>query len=129
MGKVMRLVLACVLVPALLAIAPVAYASSNDVTHRGACSSSSHWQLELNKESGGRIEADLEVYTNAAGQTWRIRMADNGTLFWHGRRTTESDGNFDVDKYTTDLSGSDTIVGRSVSLTTGEVCRAKATIS
>ena len=102
--------------------APVA-ARAGDVQKSGSCSAASTWQLSAGPRDG-LIRVEFEVDQNVVGQTWRVRLADNGSLFFKGRRTTQDpSGSFTVNRRTTDQAGTDRIVARAVNLTTGEVCR------
>jgi hypothetical protein len=121
------LVRTAVMVLALSAIAiPGAQARNVEVFRSGPCTGASHWSLELDRET--RIEADWEVHSVRAGQTWRVVMRHNGSVVWSGTRTTEHDGDFEVERSVTDASGADAIRVRAVNNRTGEVCRGGASI-
>ena len=123
MRTLVRIVVAAM---TLLAVAVPAQAGDTEVFESGPCSRLSHWTLELDLEN--RIEADFEGHTPRAGQTWRIVMRHNGSVVWRGTRTTEHDGDFEVDKTVRDRSGTDTIRVRSVNERTDEVCKGSASI-
>src|SRR5207237_9635394 len=117
---------------AALAVAPAAMAGSarcqaQAVVTSGACSGASTWKLTLKKDSATKIEADLEVQSNASGQTWKYTMKDNGTRFAKGTSTTAADGSFSVSRLATNQAGSDLITVKSTNLTTLEVCNAAGT--
>ena len=47
----------------------------------------------------GRIEVGFEVDSNVNGQTWTVRIRDNGDLVFSGSRTTHApSGSFTVDR-------------------------------
>ena len=129
--KAVRFILATVLAGSLLAAAPVAMASNGKgggVTKSGPCSAASTWKLSL-KPDNGRIEVQFEVDQNVVGDTWNVRMTDNGTQIFKGKRVTQApSGSFEVRKLTANLAGSDHIVAKATNPTTGEVCRGAATI-
>jgi hypothetical protein len=112
---------------ALSAIAvPAAQARDIEVFRSGPCTLTSHWTLELDHE--GRIEVDFEVHSARAGQTWRVVMRHDGPVVWRGTRTTEHDGDFEVDRTVNDASGGDRIAVRAVNSRNGEVCKGSASI-
>lgn len=105
------------------ALAGPAAARDDDVIRRGDCSGNSTWKLKAGQRDG-RIEVEFEVDQNRVGRTWRVRLADNGDVFWRGTRTTQApSGSFSVDRTTTNLPGTDRIVGVARNPNSGEVCR------
>ena len=107
--------------------APAVFAKDGDVIERGNCSGKSDWKLKLSPENG-RIEVEFEVDQNRNGDTWAVRMKDNGDRFFKGNRTTKApSGSFEVRKVTANLSGPDNIVAKATNQRTGETCRGKAT--
>jgi hypothetical protein len=115
---------------ALLAttLAAPAFARDGDVTHTGNCSAGSDWKLKAGPRDGG-IEVEFQVDQNIAGQTWRVRLSDNGDVFFRGKRTTQApSGSFEVRRTTANRAGSDMIVGRAVNVASGEVCRGSLTL-
>jgi len=109
--------------------APVGVAAKDgEVIRRGACTNNSVWKLKLAPENG-RIEVEFEVDTPRIGQTWSVKMFQNGTRFFSGTRTTQSpSGSFEVRFLRTNTSGIDTFKGKAVNLTTGETCIGQASI-
>jgi hypothetical protein len=110
----------------MAAMPPAATAATAAVVRNGRCSATSTWRLTL-KNDNGRIEADVEVQTRHAGQSWRSRFTDNGVVFARVTKTTLADGSFSATRYATNQAGPDLIKVRSVNLSTGEACNAKAT--
>lgn len=106
-------------------VAPTATAATPATVKTGNCSAASTWKLTLKKDLG-RIEADVEVQTGQAGQQWRSRFADNGTVFARVTKSTVADGSFTATRFATNQAGVDHIRVRSVNQSTGEVCRAAA---
>jgi hypothetical protein len=118
--RVLGLIAAAVL---MLAVAAPVMARDGDVTRSGACTINSDWKLKAGHRDG-RIEVEFEVDQNRVGKTWRVRLSDNGNVFFRGWRTTQSpSGSFTVDKFTTNLAGTDKIVGRAYNPNSGEICR------
>jgi hypothetical protein len=106
----------------LLGAAPAAMAKDGDVIKRGACSRTSDWKLKLGPENG-KIEVEFEVDSNRVGQTWHVRLTQNGTQIFSGTRVTKApSGSFTVRKLTANKAGTDTIRGRAVNAATGETC-------
>ena len=101
-------------------------ANDADVIRTGNCTNRSDWKLKLSPENG-RIEVEFEVDTPRAGQTWRVKMFQNGTLFFTGTRTTTAaSGEIEVRFLRPNTTGTDTFRGRAVNLTTGETCVGQA---
>ena len=123
-----RLGLVAGLAVMLLTAAPLgAVAKDGDIIREGSCSARSDWKLKLSPEDG-RIEVEFEVDQNRVGRTWNVRLKRDGTVFWRGQRTTRApSGSFEVRRVISDGAGPDTIVGRAVNPTSGEVCRGAAT--
>jgi hypothetical protein len=106
---------------------PSSATASPDVVRRGSCSGNARWRLELT-DHGRRIEVDFEVHRSPVGDTWRVRLRHNGTVFFRARRTADDSGEFSVDPYVRDRAGRDKFVGRAVDSSTGEVCKGTARI-
>ena len=109
-------------------VAPVGVAAKDgDRIYRGSCTNRSDWKLKLSPEDG-RIEVEFEVDTPRIGQTWSVRLKQNGVRFFLGTRTTTSpSGSFEVRRVRPNTPGSDFFVARAVNLRTGEVCRGTGT--
>ena len=128
--KAVRFALAAMIAGSMLAAAPSALASSGKATIKksGPCSASSTWKLSLGLDNG-QIEAQFEVDENVVGDTWKVRMTDNGTKFLKGQRVTQApSGSFEVRKLTANQAGTDHIVAKATNASTGEVCRGAASI-
>jgi hypothetical protein len=110
-----------------LGVGGVAHASGGaDVIERGSCTGGAEWKLKA-KHDDGRIEVEWEVDSNKVGQTWSVRLRDNGDRFFAGSRTTKApSGSFTVHALTSNRAGDDVIRARSVH---GEqVCRGTVTL-
>jgi hypothetical protein len=97
------------------------------VLRTGSCSGRSTWMLTL-KRDNGQIEADLEVQTPRAGQTWHSVFKDNGVVFGRATKTTQADGSFSVTRFAANQVGTDHIRVRSANAATGEVCISTAAL-
>jgi hypothetical protein len=62
---------------------PVALAGDDDVRRSGGCSGNSTWKLKLSEEDG-KIEVEDEVDQNVTGDTWRVRLFNDGNRFFRG---------------------------------------------
>jgi hypothetical protein len=111
-----------------IAGAAPAVAGDRDVIREGACSGASDWKLKLSPEDGG-LEVEFEVDSNVVGQTWRVRLFQNGTRFFAGtRQTTAPSGSFEVERFVNDTAGTDSFRARAANAATGEVCVGRASI-
>jgi len=97
------------------------------VVRTGSCSGHSTWMLTL-KRDNGRIEADLEVQTPRAGQTWHAVFRDNGSVFGRATKVTQPDGSFSATRFAPNKAGTDHIRVRAANATTGETCIATAAL-
>lgn len=103
-------------------------ANSADVIKQGSCSIASDWKLTLSPEDG-QVEVDFEVDQNVVGDTWKVQLADNGAIFFSGKRVTQApSGSFDVTRLTANQPGTDTITARAKNVSTGEVCQATVSV-
>jgi hypothetical protein len=100
---------------------PANAAGTAPVIRTGSCSGQSTWMLTL-KRDNAKIEADLEVQTPKAGQTWHSVFKDNGSVFGRATKTTLADRSFSATRYAANRAGTDHIRVRSVNRPTGEVC-------
>lgn len=113
-----------------LATAPAASAKggAGAVIATGACSASTHWKMKA-KPDNGRLELELEIDSNRNGQTWAVRITDNGTQIFAGNRVTLApSGSFVVRRLAADKAGVDHFVGTARNLRGGERCTARVNI-
>ncbi len=129
MGRFTRIAAAGLLAAGIFSAAPHAFASGGgDVVTEGPCSGTSDWKLKLSPQNG-RLEVEFEVDQNVVGDTWRVQMKDNGTVFFRGRAVTKGpSGSFEVRKVTADQPGTDNVVAQAKNLSTGETCKGTASI-
>jgi hypothetical protein len=127
MVKTARTVVALMVALSVFALAPHASAGT-EVRREGSCSASSTWKLKL-KPDNGRLEVEFEVDSNVAGQTWRVRLFQNGDRIFRGHRTTRGpSGSFELRVRANDTAGTDSFRGRASNPHSGETCIAHASI-
>jgi hypothetical protein len=105
-----------------------AFAKAGDVIRTGACSGTSDWKLKLSPDNG-KTEVEYEVDSNKVGQSWRVRLFENGTRIFAGTRTTKGpSGSFTVRVVAPNPAGRDSFTARATNLGNGEVCGGSASI-
>ena len=126
-GKVTRAAVAGAMALTIAGAVP-AVAGDRDVIREGACSGASDWKLKLSPEDGG-LEVEFEVDSNVVGQTWRVRLFQNGERIFAGtRQTTAPSGSFELRRVANDTAGTDSFRARGANPATGEVCVGRASI-
>lgn len=89
----------------------------------GSCSASTDGKLTAEPDNG-RIEVELEVDSDVAGQTWAVTITDDGARVFAGTRMTAGrSGSFTVQRRTADRPGADSLVAKATNSMTGETCR------
>jgi len=127
LAKTVRLFAAAAVAISVWAAAPHAIAGT-EVRRHGACSAASDWKLKV-KPDNGRLELEFEVDSNVAGQTWRVKLFQNGDRIFRGTRTTQgASGSFTVRRTTDDTAGTDAFRGRAANPDTGETCVGRVSI-
>ena len=126
-SKIVRMVLASVVVLTVAGAVPAA-AKAGDVIKTGACSGSSDWKLKLSPQDG-QTEVEYEVDSNVVGQTWQVRIFQNGNKIFGGSRVTKApSGSFSVRLLAANPAGSDSFKARASNAATGELCVGRASI-
>ena len=106
-----------------IAVPTIASANDADIRSTGKCTATSTSKIKVKPRDGG-LEVEFEVDQNVNGQAWNVKLKDNGSVFFAGTRTTQApSGSFSVSRRTTNLAGTDAIVGRAVNQNTGEICK------
>jgi len=118
------LVVALVAVP-VFAVAGSAAPAAPAVVKSGAWGSA-HYALTLTKSDTGKIESELHVTKAVSGQTWRIKMKDNGVLFFTGTRTVRQH-ELEAKGLVKNHAGAETIKVIATNKATGRTFTAKAT--
>ena len=125
--RMMRVALAGALILMIGGAVP-ASAKAGDVIRTGACSGSSDWKLKLSPQDG-RIEVEYEVDSNKVGQTWSVRLFENGNRIFAGKRVTKApSGSFTVRVLGNNTAGTDSFRARASNAATGEACGGSASI-
>jgi len=125
MKRILGVALAGALALTLAGAVP-ASAKDGDVIERGSCSGSTDWKLKLSAEDSG-IEVEYEVDSNVTGQSWRVKIFQNGDRIFAGTRQTKgTSGSFDVRVVADDTAGADTFRGKAVNAASGEICTGTA---
>ena len=122
MKKVMAIAVGAITVLSLFAL-PASAGGDREVIRERNCSGRSDWKLKV-KHEDARLEVEFEVDQNVVGDTWAVRILQDGERIFAGRRTTQApSGSFEVERRTSNNAGTDTFVGRARNLSTDEVCR------
>jgi hypothetical protein len=125
MGRIVRMAVAGVLLVGLGA-AP-ALAGDDEVRREGSCSGRTDWEMRVKGDDGAfrvRWRADSRI----PGQTWRLRLFQDGELIAASTRTTNRDGEATVDlRGVDDRAGTDRFTGKARNPNTGETCSGRAT--
>ncbi len=118
-------------VASLLTVAPAAQAGgggggggggNGDVITRGSCSGRTDWKLKVKPDDGG-LELEFEVDSNVNGQSWNVRIKQNGNRIFSGTRVTQGpSGSFELTRRPNDTAGTDRFVARAKNPSTGETC-------
>ena len=66
-------------------------------SERGTCGGAT-WELGAEAEDGG-TEVGAELQSAGPGETWTVEIVRDGTSLIAGERTTDEDGEVDVDVY------------------------------
>ena len=104
-------VLAAFATPVALAAPALASGGSGGggVTSTGACVGGGVFKLKA-KHDNALIQVEYEVDTNRVGQSWAVRLTDNGATIYSGTvKTTAPSGSFTIRKATANRAGTDTI--------------------
>ncbi|MGZ5297676.1 MAG: hypothetical protein ACXWEZ_12255 [Actinomycetota bacterium] len=118
-------------VASLLAITPAAFAGGGGgggtvVNAGGSCSGQSEWKMKL-KPDNSSLEMEFEVDSNVSGQSWNVRIKQNGSRIFNGTRVTHgASGSFTIHRRPNDSAGTDRFVARATNPSTGETCIGKA---
>ena len=127
MRKGIKAAIAIVGIVGLLGIGSAAIAKDGDVIKTGSCSGGSDWKLKLSPENG-KIEVEFEVDQNKVGDTWKVRILQNGDRIFRATKVTQgASGSFEVRTVAPNTSGTDTFRAFARNLSTDETCSARAT--
>jgi hypothetical protein len=106
-----------------------ASSAADSVTRSGACSATSTWTMRAAEAEGDVANLRLTVNSTQAGQNWSVAMSRQGTQFFSTQRTTNSQGDFTVDRSAREANGvNDVYTARARNLRTGETCSARVVL-
>lgn len=90
-------VVAVIVVVVLVTVAAGAWTflREGETQTRGSCESA-FYQVEVEPEDGG-LEVTFELTSAAPGESWGVVIEHNGEALFEGQRTTDGDGEIDVD--------------------------------
>jgi hypothetical protein len=72
-------------------------------TERGTCGGAT-WELSAEGEDGG-TEVSAELQSSGPGEEWQVDLTRNDASLLTGTRTTDDDGEIDVDAYSSGNPG------------------------
>jgi hypothetical protein len=113
----------------LLMLVPVAYAGGGGggtvVNAGGSCGAQSEWSMKL-KPDDSNLELEFEVDSNVSGQSWNVRIRQNGARIFSGTRVTQGASGSFLTRRPNDTAGTASVrrsptptgacVGRSIDL-------------
>ena len=73
------------------------------VAERGTCGGAT-WELSAEEEDGG-TEVSAELQSAGPGEAWEVELLRGDTALLAGTRTTDEDGEIDVDAYASGAPG------------------------
>lgn len=123
MKKTLLLALAAVVVVAAGVVAFLTLGGEDETSARGTCENRSY-ELSAEKEDGG-LEVTFELQSAGPGETWDVAIEQDGTAILSGPRTTDEDGELDVDVFADESSGGEFTV--TATPETGAACTAAVT--
>ena len=91
-------------------------------TERGTCGGAT-WELSAEAEDGG-TEVSAELQSAGPGEEWQVELTRDDTSLLTGTRTTDEDGEIDVDAFTADDSADATYTA-TFTPAAGEPCTAE----
>jgi hypothetical protein len=128
----MNKVVATLSLGALMAVAVPGVANAQGggggVTVNGKCSASSTSTLKV-KADNSNIEVEFQVDQNVVGDTWKVKILDNGVVVARATKTTTApSGSFTVRRLIPDNAGTDLIKAKATNQVTGESCTARVSL-
>jgi hypothetical protein len=123
-----RSIMAALLALGIVALGPgAALAGDPEVKKEGPCSANSEWKLEVRLEDNNTFRVRWEADSGIPGQRWRLTLRQNGAVIASVLRTTNADGEAQLDlQGVTNQAGIDTFAGFARNTGTGETCSGSA---
>ena len=81
----------------------VAATAETESAERGTCAGAT-WELSAEQEDGG-TEVDAELQSAGPGEEWEVELTRDGTVLLTGTRTTDEDGEIDLDVFSSGAPG------------------------
>ena len=78
-------------------------AAEAQTSERGTCGGAT-WELSAEGEDGG-TEVSAELQSSGPGEAWEVELLRGDTSLLDGSRTTDEDGEIDVDAFASGSSG------------------------
>ncbi len=97
-------------------------AAEAQAVERGTCGGAT-WELSAESEDGG-TEVSAELQSAAPGEAWEVELVRGDTALLTGTRTTDEDGEIDVDAYASGEPG-DATYAVTFTPADGEPCTAE----
>ncbi len=96
MKKILAIAVAAIVVIGALGIgAWLIWGGEDDVTARGTCGGATY-EISAEDEDGA-TEVTFELQSGAPGEVWQVLIEQDGAPLLEGERTTDEDGELDVD--------------------------------
>ena len=73
----------------------MAVADDEGTTERGSCAGTAY-ELSVEEDDGG-LELGYELQSTGPGEVWQVRVTQGDTVVLEGERTTDEDGELDLD--------------------------------
>lgn len=126
--KIPGSVIAAVSATAVGVVAAVAIAGwpalgEDGAQQQGTCASVVY-QLQVEPDDGA-LEVNFEVQSSAPGEVWDVVIEQNVTTLFEGQRTTDEDGEIDIDVPTRAIGDNDFVA--TATPQSGEACTARVT--
>ena len=100
-----------------------AFADDGEVTDRGTCGGTAY-EISVEDDDGG-LELSYELQSTGPGEVWQVLVEQGGTQVLAGERTTDEDGELDLDTPVDEAGADDFTV--TVTPAEGEPCTATLT--
>ncbi|MDO9456804.1 hypothetical protein [Nocardioides sp.] len=100
----------------------MAVADEGETTERGTCAGTAY-VLTVGEEDGG-LELEYELQSSGPGEVWQVSVVQGDSVVLEGERTTDEDGELDLDA-PVDENGSSTFEVTAIPAD-GEPCLATA---
>ncbi|MGD9961315.1 hypothetical protein [Nocardioides sp.] len=107
MNKIQRTATAAALVGAVAVPTAFVFASpANADMEKGGVCGNARYELNVDRENGG-FEVDADLDNAAAGSQWRVVLRHDGKVFYNKIRTTDREGDLDVERFRANSPGAD----------------------